>query len=170
MMFYEFLTMREILYEDIVKKIDVWIDKLTSFCNFLETDNKSIAILQYLSKELGTKKIKQGMKNLVIIKQALQSTEDLETVESEAPRCVVYTLDQDIASVYIVADNCIPMEIPNPDIYKILAGVLASYYAWHRNFPAGYLNLLQYLDYIILDIPQTNLSLVVSKFIRKFNN
>ncbi|XP_074108770.1 uncharacterized protein LOC141533669 [Cotesia typhae] len=39
MMFYEFLTMREILYEDIVKKIDVWIDKLTSFCNFLETNN-----------------------------------------------------------------------------------------------------------------------------------
>ena len=61
--------MREITFEDIVKKIDICLGKLAKCCSSSETDNKSITVLEYLCKELGNKKIKHGMKNLFVIKQ-----------------------------------------------------------------------------------------------------
>jgi len=49
---------------------------------------------------------------------------------------------------------------------KVITCLLAAYYVWHIVFPKSYRNILEYLDYEIIETPiQKNQ--VVLKFIRQ---
>lgn len=99
----------------------------------------------------------------------MSSTKELHTKIGDAPRVVIYTNDDDtIATAYIVADEAIKVKIPQPTMAKVIAGLLSSYYIWHRDFPPGYLNILQFIDYSILGSDlKINCSPTTIKFIRK---
>ena len=99
----------------------------------------------------------------------LKKTDSMETIENEAPRCVIYTADNTISSAYIVADNCVQMEIPKADVNRVLAGIIASYYVWNRSYPSVYQNQMQFFENQILDTPQKNFSIAVTKFVRQLN-
>lgn len=105
-----------------------------------------------------------------ICQQVLCSTEDLKTLEKEAPRAVIYMSDEgEIASAYIVADE-IKVKIPQPTVCNVIAGLLSVYYVWHVEYPISYSNILEYIEHEILTTSLKSRSTVVMKFIRDCDN
>lgn len=90
-------------------------------------------------------------------------------MENDAPRIVLYIDNEKLAQAFIVADEKIRVSIPDPTEPKAIAGLLASYYAWHRAFPPGYANALEFLAFKILQAPFKNNS-TAAKFKRKLDN
>lgn len=90
----------------------------------------------------------------------------LTTSEGDAPRVVMYTDGQDIMTAYLVADAEIKIQIPQPTMEKIIAGLFASYYVWNRKFPAAYVNVLNFINYELLKSPLSTTSTTIKKFIR----
>jgi len=96
------------------------------------------------------------------------STKVLITVKGESPRCVIYTDEEDIRVANIVADQDVNVKIDNPSIEKVITCLLAAYYVWHIVFPKPYRNILEYLDYEMIETPVQK-NQVVLKFIRQKN-
>lgn len=89
----------------------------------------------------------------------------LITNEGDAPRIVMYIDGQDIMIAYLIADAEIKIQIPQPTIEKIIAGLFASYYVWNRNFPKAYVNVFNFINYELFKTPLPTSS-TVKKFIR----
>lgn len=95
---------------------------------------------------------------------------NLTTNEGDAPRVVMYTDGQDIIIAYLIADAEIKIQIPQPTIEKIIAGLFASYYVWNRKFPAAYVNVLNFISYELLKSPLPTTTTTIQKFIRSRDN
>jgi len=66
-------------------------------------------------------------------------------IGAHSPRVVMYIDGQDIMIAYLVADAEIKIQILQPTMEKIIAGLFASYYVWNRTFPAAYANILNFI-------------------------
>jgi len=100
----------------------------------------------------------------------MEDIENLTTNESDAPRVVMYIDGQDIKIAYLVADAEIRIQILQPTMEKIIAGLFASYYVWNRTFPAAYANILNFISYELLKSPLPTTSITIKKFIRSCDN
>lgn len=100
----------------------------------------------------------------------MEDTNILTTNEDDAPRIVMYTDGKEIIIAYLVADAEIKIQIPQPTMEKIIAGLFASYYVWNRKFPAAYVNILNFISYELLKSPLPNTSTTIQKFIRSRDN
>lgn len=84
---------------------------------------------------------------------------------------MIYTsIEGDIATAYIVADEIIKILIPQPTASKIIIGLICTYYVWHSEYPPYYTNILHYFEHEILNIHLKSRSTTVAKFIRKCND
>lgn len=101
--------------------------------------------------------------------QVLSSTDCLLSFKEAAPRAVIFLQEDTIRQAFIVADEDVKLEIPEPTTAKILVGLVSAYYAWHRNYPTAYANLLDFLAYRIFGARLKN-DTTVAKFLRKLNN
>lgn len=101
--------------------------------------------------------------------QMMGNVHFLDTNIDDAPRAVIYTDGEDIATAYLVADAEIKIEIPKATIEKVIAGLFASYYVWNRNFPKVYANILTYMSNEILKSPISNVT-TLRKFIRSLHS
>lgn len=54
----------------------------------------------------------------------MTTTTDLITSEQDAPRAVIYCMEEEASVAYIVADKDIKMKIPNPSIQTIIGGLI----------------------------------------------
>lgn len=100
----------------------------------------------------------------------MASTAHLATEKDDAPRAVIYmTLDK-ISCAYIVADKDIQMEIRSPSVEKVIAGLISSYFVWHRVYPLAYSNTLQYIEHEVLGTEVSNKNTILMKYIRDCNN
>lgn len=95
-------------------------------------------------------------------------TDALFTAEGDAPRAVIYKYidEQHISVAYLAADANIKVEIPYPTTEKVVAGLLAFYYTWNREFPTVYANILHFFTHELLKMPLPNSSTLIRKFIR----
>lgn len=112
---------------------------------------------------------KNAMIEFLLNFQVFSSTQLLLTCEGDAPRTVLYITDNNIDKAFIVADEKIKIDIPEPTVPEIIGALLASYYAWHRGYPPGYSNVLEFLAHKVLNAPLKSNS-TVAKFIRTLHN
>jgi len=100
----------------------------------------------------------------------MEDIENLTTNEGDAPRVVMYIDGQDIKIAYLIADAEIRIQILQPTMEKIIAGLFASYYVWNRTFPSAYANILNFMSYELLKSPLPTTSTTIKKFIRSCDN
>lgn len=63
----------------------------------------------------------------------MSSTDILNTKEREAPRSDT-SIEGEIATAYIVADETIKVKIPQPTVSRVIVCLLSTYYVWHIYF------------------------------------
>ncbi|KYN21450.1 hypothetical protein ALC57_06176, partial [Trachymyrmex cornetzi] len=166
----EFLELKKITEEALFNEIKKMIEKLTKYYSVRKSNNNKAFVLQNLCVDLAIRTRNKNTPALFIVQEVMGDTNNLTINEDDALRVVIYTNDQDITIAYLVADAEIKIQIPQPTLEKIIAGLFASYYVWNRTFPAAYVNVLNFLNYELFKFPLPNTATTIKKFIRSRDN
>ena len=99
------------------------------------------------------------------------SLDSLDSAQGAVPRAILFVNEAEgtIDQAFIIADDNIQVEVPEPTTAKILMVLLSSYYAWHRSFPTAYTNALDFFAFKMFRI-ECKKNNAVAKFLRKLDN
>lgn len=94
----------------------------------------------------------------------------LESQKNAAPRLVVFLTENLIdCQAFVVADQNLNIEVPDPTPEKSILCLIATYYAWHQLYPAAYKNVLEFFAFKVFKFKVKN-NYCLNKFLRSTDN